>query len=203
MKDNIQIVLYFSKESFYNPVKVGAAVNNKFKEVGEPIILPNNIAPQEVSLPILIFNQNLNFQITSNFETISIILAEEYISKYKEILEEVYDLYKNDNEFFRIGYVCTNILEPDKIDEVKNKHFKQEEVISSRDFQLSWLNNIKIADRNINCWQRYVSDTEQENINGLISIFDFNTNPKENVELTKEYIIQFIDECNEYRNQNK
>lgn len=201
MKDSFQIVLYFAEDNFYNITMVASELKNKYQEIGDPILLPiNNNAPVEGNYRNLIFMQNEDFQITANFQNIAISLSGEYMEKCKDILSDTIDIFL-DNNFIRIGFVISKVFPEEKIMEIKHQYLKEENVINSKQFELSWFDNIELAGKTINCWKRYISVNTKEKDKLLLCMFDFNTDANDKSILTKEYIINFIKECKEYHNK--
>ena len=195
MKNNTQVVLFFEQNSIYNPTKVASKIVDAFEEIGSSIILPiNNSAPEEVNIPYLVFNQNQNFQIIANFKNVSVILAEEFEKKLLDIVVKIYDIFSQENAFVRIGYIPTEIKPIDNIEKIKKDIFKDEEIQKCEEFNLSWFKTIKILDKDINCWKRYVKDSKQ--FDGLLVSHDFNTRNEEQTTISKEFIKDFIDNCN-------
>lgn len=192
MNNSLQIVLFFNKNEFYKPSKVAALISEKIEEIGSPIILPVDAAPAEANFPIIVFSQNNKINLTTNFNNVSITLVEDMIDKWKKILENLYEIF-NDNEFVRIGTVFTTILPQEKISDIKIETNCNDNIIGSRDFKISWLSELVIGNIKVNMWKNYISDKSQTN--NIICVYDFNTKPQDVNDINKEFAINFIEQC--------
>ncbi|MBR2138610.1 MAG: hypothetical protein IJ966_04835 [Bacilli bacterium] len=194
MNNRVQIVLFFNKNEFYKPSKIAALISEKIEEIGSPIILPVDGAPAEANFPIIVFSQNNKINLTSNFNNVSITLVDDMADKWKKIIENLYEIF-DDNEFVRIGTVFTTILPEDKISDIKSETNCSESIIDSKDFKISWLTEIDINDTKVNMWKNYFSDKSQSN--SIICVYDFNTKPQEIIDVSKDFAIKFIEQCKE------
>lgn len=192
MKNNVQIVLFFNKNEFYKPSKIAALISDKVEEIGTPIILPVDAAPAEANFPIIVFSQNTKINISSNFNNISVTLVDDMISKWKEIVDILYEVF-DDNEFVRIGTVFTTLLPEEKMSDIKTETNCNDNIIDSKDFKISWLTEIEINEIKVNMWKNYFTDKSKTD--NIICVYDFNTKPQENNNVNKEFAINFIEQC--------
>lgn len=193
-----QITLFLEKDTIYKISKVSEELLEKINELGEPILMPDNIsAPREANIPLIIFNKNPNVKVMMSFQTIIISIVE---NNEIDLLEKLADfmstLNNNDIHSNRLGYVKNSILNNEKIIEFKENTFKRKENIECKDFEFSCLNEITINDINVNCWERYYTNSEINN--NLNIIFDVNTKAMEKYNIDIEFINKFIKESDLY-----
>lgn len=193
-----QITLFLEKDTIYKISKVSEELLEKINELGEPILMPDNIsAPREANIPLIIFNKNPNVKVMMSFQTIIISIVE---NNEIDLLEKLADfmstLNNNDIHSNRLGYVKNSILNNEKIIEFKENAFKRKENIECKDFEFSCLNEITINDINVNCWERYYTNSEINN--NLNIIFDVNTKAMEKYNIDIEFINKFIKESDLY-----
>ncbi len=196
--NSYQITLFLEKDTIYKISKVSAELLEKINELGEPILMPDNIsAPREANIPLIIFNKNPNVQVMMSFQTIIISIVE---NNEIDLLEKLADfmstLNNNDIHSNRLGYVKNSVLNNEKIIEFKENTFKRKENIGCKDFEFSCLNEITINDINVNCWERYYTNSEINN--NLNIIFDVNTKAMEKYNIDIEFINKFIKESDLY-----
>jgi hypothetical protein len=202
MKDNNQIVLFFEDGTIYNPAKIASEISEKYKEIGQPIILPiDGNAPKEANVPILIFNQNTNFQIISNFNNVAITLFESDIKKQSAIIETIVKIFNTYAKFIRVGYVVTRILDKENVKIIKEKYFKDDESINSLSFNFAWFNKIQIKSNDVNCWKRYITDYKA--FDGVVSVIDINTSEDKETNISLDYLKDFLTESGRYIENNK
>lgn len=203
MSNNIQFALFFEEGTIYNPTKLSAKIINKFSEIEDPIILPiNTEAPKEANIPFMIFNQNPNFQIISNFNNLVITVKGDYIGKIEEIINEIFEIFKKEDiSFIRIGYIPSIFIDKEEISKFKNEYMNSDIFADTVEFQFSWLKKLKLDQIEINCWERNITDSA--NFEGLLKCFDFNTSPSKKIDIDKKFIGNFIEFCNEYIDQRK
>lgn len=203
MTNTIQFALFFKEGIVYNPTKISSKIIDKLPNVGNPIILPiDTNAPKEANIPIIVFNQNVNFQATLNFNNIIISLKDKYINDLINIINSFFDIFNSDNiSFVRMGYVPTIILDKNKLTVFKNEYLESDVFSDVDDFQFSWLKKLSLRDINVNCWERNFTDSN--NNDGLIKMFDFNTNATEVLDINKKIIKEFIEFCNKYVDSRK
>ncbi len=203
MSNNIQFALFFEEGTIYNPTKLSAKIINKFLEIGDPIILPiNTEAPKEANIPFMIFNQNSNFQIISNFNNLVITVKGDYIGKIEEIINEIFEIFKKEDiSFIRIGYIPSIFIDKEEISKFKNEYMNSDIFTDTVEFQFSWLKKLKLDQIEINCWERNITDSV--NFEGLLKCFDFNTSSSKKIDIDKKFIGKFIEFCNEYIDQRK
>lgn len=203
MSNNIQFVLFFEDGVIYNPTKLSTKIINKFLEIGDPIILPiNTETPKEANIPFMIFNQNPNFQIISNFNNLVVTVKGDYIGKIEEIINEIFEIFKKEDiSFIRIGYVPSIFINKEEINKFKNEYMNSDIFADTIEFQFSWLKKLKLDQIEINCWERNITDSV--NFEGLLKCFDFNTSPNKKIDIDKKFIAKFIEFCNEYIDQRK
>ncbi|MDD2410020.1 MAG: hypothetical protein PHD03_04825 [Bacilli bacterium] len=202
MKDNNQIVLFFENGTLYNPAKVASEISEKYKKIGQPIILPiDGNAPKEANIPILIFDQNINFWVISNFNNIAITLFEGDISNQSKIIENIFKIFSSYAKIIRVGYIVTRVLDKKNINTIKDKYFKDVETINSLSFNLAWYNKIQIEKEEVNCWKRYFTDTKA--FEGVVSLIDINTPEEKQIDINLQYLTKFMKESEEYIKNNK
>ena len=109
MKNEKQIVLFLKKNSNFNQTQIAAKINEKFIELGNPIILPIN--NKDLSQPLIIFNQGI-INLTMNYNEVSFVLLEENYDKCFETMIEIIELLQYFSmDFVRLGYISTFIGE--------------------------------------------------------------------------------------------
>lgn len=196
--NNIQISLFFKKDTIYKPVDFSSEISKKYSELQNPIILPENKGfPEEANAPIVLFINNKDFQVVSNYYTMTITLNSIEINKTIEIMEELLKIVsKFGIEVYRIGFVSRLSLENEKIIEFKTNKFTDKEIINSNDFELGWLTDITIGGLVVNCWERYFSNKETND--KLNVIFDINTKNDEINVITSDFVVKFIVDSNNY-----
>ncbi len=195
MENNIQIVMFFSKNVSYNPTKIAAKINELIPLLGQPLILPP--AKEDNGQPLIIFNQNNTFQLTTNLGSVSFIFLSEHLKEYKKIVLQVLDIFdKEDIGFSRIGYVASNALSKKDIAKFKKRIFKDEELLEAEDFQLAWYKSIILDGTKVNCWERYFTDHDQSD--KLVSIFDINTPLNEEYNVSEDFVDRYISNCNKF-----
>ena len=198
MKVNSQISLYLADGNKYNELDITRSLIELYPELDKPIIFTENSNfPIEANAPIFIFDKNAKLNIIGNYYYITIQCNEEYTSKISEITKNITEyLKKNGVKIYRVGYVNMFNEGKDKIQKIKSKYFKEENVIKSDDFELSWLNYININNANCNCWQRYfINKISEDELNNLI---DVNTKEDEKVEIDCDFITSFIESVDKY-----
>lgn len=194
MNDNIQVVLFIKGGTLYNPKKIANKIQDKIPELGTPLHLPLN--KEEYSAPLLIYKENRQINFSASLNTISVLYEEENERKNKGIILEIMDIFESEDiTFDRIGYISTKGHTLKEVKNIKNKLFKDPEVLESSDFQIGWYNPISLNGTKANCWQRYFPDVEVEK---LISVFDINTPKDDNYNITRDFVETFINDANRY-----
>lgn len=203
MTNTIQFALFFKAGTVFNPTKVSSKIIDKLSNIGNPIILPiNTNAPKEANFPIIIFNQNINFQVAINFNNIIITLKEDCINDFITVANAFFDIFTSDDiSFVRLGYLPTFILDKNDLLSFKNEYLKNDVYANIEDFQFSWLKKLNFQKVEINCWERSITDSI--NTDGLIKMFDFNTKTDEDLQVNKKFIKEFIEFCNKYIDSRK
>ena len=127
MKNEKQIVLFLKKNSNFNQTQIAAKINEKFIELGNPIILPIN--NKDLSQPLIIFNQGI-INLTMNYNEVSFVLLEENYDKCFETMIEIIELLQYFSmDFVRLGYISTFIGDTLQKDNFKNIMFKKDSII--------------------------------------------------------------------------
>lgn len=203
MRDNIQLALFFPEGTIYNPTKISAKLIEEFSEIGDPIILPiNTDAPKEASIPFIIFNQNPNFQIISNFNNITITVKDIYNALIIEIIKKIIVIFKKEEIVFnRIGYLPSLFISKEAIADFRNEFMVSKILEDTVEFQFAWLKKLKLGEIELNCWERNITDSV--NFEGLLKCFDFNTILSEKLVIDEKFVNRFIEFCNKYIEERK
>lgn len=193
MKNQKQIVLFLKKNTHFNQTRLAAKLNEKFIQLGNPLILPPN--EKDLNQPLIIFNQGM-ITLTINYNEISFIFSEERKQEENQLLVEIIELFENlDLDFIRMGYISTYINGKKEKERFKEKIFKEEKLIND-DFQLAWYTKELIDSVSVNVWERYFTDFH--NNLELVSIFDINTPVEEEYNISSEFIETFLKKCDKF-----
>lgn len=200
MKNSFQVSLYLKEGSKYKEDELANRLKKAVPTLNDPMIMSENANfPAEANAPILAFIKNGNLQFIGNYYFITINISGDDIKNYRETFKSIISSLEG-LEFYRIGYVVSRSFEKKYIEEVKNKVFNQAELKNSNDFELSWLQEIEINAKKVNCWKRYFTD---RNTNEMLNvIIDINTHEKEENEVTQSFIEKFIEESDKYIENN-
>ena len=200
MRNSITVVLYFEKETIFNPNIISTKLNEEIENIGNSINLPINTGVSEdANIPIIIFNQNKNINITANFQQISITLFDNMINKVDDIVKKVFNIFSDDYKFVRIGFIINKILESEYIEKIKNEIKCNNEDIFTYDFKLAWLTELTMNNIKINFWKNYFSD--KENTDKILMVLDFNTKAEEKIVVDIDFIFKFLNKCKDNINQ--
>lgn len=190
MNKDVQIVLFFKNNTNYNATKLAATINEKIETLQEAMVLPQNATKKEE--PIILFNQNKEYQLTLNYETMTFMYYQENAKKGKEILLQLLEIVEEEElEFIRIGYITSFELEHKKVKKAKELFFALEEVKEAEDFQLAWYSPVILKASKVNLWQKYLTDSMQTD--KLIAIFDINTPVEEEYNITIDFVKDYLD----------
>jgi len=196
MKNERQIVLFLKKNTNFNQTQIAAKLNEKFSELGNPIILPSN--EKEPNQPLIIFNQGI-LNLTINYNDVSFVFFEENKENVEKLIYEIINILEDYSlDFVRFGYVSTYLGTKKEREIFKEKVFKIDNVIND-DFQLSWYTKELIDSVSVNVWERHFTDFAN-NVE-LVSIFDINTPMEEEYNISSDFIENFIKKCDKYINK--
>lgn len=196
MKNERQIVLFLKKNTSFNQTQIAAKINEKFSELGNPVILPPN--DKDPNQPLIIFNQGL-LNLTLNYNDVSFVFFEENKDKVEELMYEIITMLEDYSlDFVRFGYVSTYLGTKKEKEIFKEKVFKIDNMIND-DFQLSWYTKELIDSVSVNVWERHFTDFAN-NVE-LVSIFDINTPMEEEFNITSDFIENFIKKCDKHINK--
>lgn len=200
MKNSYQISLYLKEGTKYKEDELANKLKKAVPSLKDPMIMSENANfPIEANAPIIVFVQNNDIQFIGNYYYMTINISGEELKNYRENFKKIINALE-EISFYRIGYVVSSSFEKKYIEEFKEQIFYQTEVKSSNDFELSWLQDIEINSKKVNCWKRYFTD---RNTNEMLNVIvDINTHEKEENEVTLEFIENFIDEADKYISEN-
>ena len=200
MRNSITVVLYFEEGTIFNPNIISTKLNEEIENIGNSINLPINTGVSEdANIPIIIFNQNKNINITANFQQISITLFDNMINKVDDIVKKVFNIFSDNYKFVRIGFVINKILDSEYIEKIKNEIKCNNEDIFTYDFKLAWLTELTMNNIKINFWKNYFSD--KENTDKILMVLDFNTKAEEKIVVDIDFIFKFLNKCKDNINQ--
>lgn len=199
MKFFQQIFFELENNTFYKPSNITKQFIEKYPELGNEIILPINMEEEDKSRPFFIFNQNEDFEIQGNFNNVIVTIKSRYDNKLKDILKFVYNVFKEENvNFVGIAYTFEQELDNKKISQFKSNHFINFDTIKSDDLHFSMLREIDILNKKTRCLEGYSTIN-----NNFIIHFEFNMSTIDFKVLDFNYIIQFLNETNDYMENKK
>jgi hypothetical protein len=194
MNDSKEICLYFDDNVNYNPMTIAQELCNRYKELGNPILLP---VSKDGRAPVIIFQENTEFFLRCNMETLNFVVNHNYFDKLEGIIFDIVDTFEEENvKFVRIGYVNNLFFNKEKIDVVRDIYLKEDKTSDMEEFQLFLYKELSTKYGNINAWERVI--TEGNRKHELLIQYDFNSRQDEKQEFDMKYIKEFIKVSNEY-----
>lgn len=188
MKDTREIVLFFDENIEFTPINIAQDIISRYPELGSPIILP---VSNNKKAPLIIFNENPDIQIQSNFNNFTIVFNHKYFDKTASIIFDIVDTFENIGiKFIRMGMVASVFLSPKYVDKCKNRYLNMDNVGNVDEINLSWYFRLSVKDKEINAWERLITDSKH--FNDLLCQYDFNTPIGERIDLDMKYIKEFI-----------
>lgn len=194
MKDTKEIVLFFKEDTNFSLVDASHEILSRYPELGEPILFPDD---GKTRAPLILFSKNPEIQMQIGRVSVGLVINHNYFKKLETLIFDMVDTFEGlDCYFYRIGYISSIFLSPDYVDKAKSKFFKIEELDGVSDFNLSWYRKIKLKSSDINCWERFITDSK--NFNDLLIQYDFNTNVNETIKFEMKYIKDFVRTANDF-----
>lgn len=194
MKDTKEIVLFFKEDTSFSLVDAAHEILSRYPELGEPILFPDD---GKTRAPLILFSRNPEFQIQISRVSVGLVVSHNYFNKLESLIFDMVDAFEGlDAPFYRIGYISSIFLSPEYVKKAKNKFFKIEELEGVSDFNLSWYRKLKNKFSDVNCWERFITDSKS--FNDLLIQYDFNTNVNETIKFEMKYIKEFVRTANEF-----
>lgn len=194
--NNYEIGIFFSRKYIFDPLNIANKISEKIDELGKVTILPVN---ESKNGPVIIYEENEHVKLFVTLNNIILHIDEPFIVRTKEFLKAILDVFKKcDISFTRIGLVNTKILGEKEHALFANNAFDKAEIIESREFQLSYFQNIMYEDIKLNCWKRYLTNNDK-----FIVTFDINTLPDDNNEINLSFAMNFIEFATDYMDNNQ
>jgi len=194
-----QIFLEFEESTMYKASEITSKLLEKYPDLGNEIILPINMQEDNKNIPIFVFSQNPNFQIQGNFYNVVISVNHQFIDNFNEIIEFVVETFKNNKNNF-VGIACTfqEPIEKEKIHSFKKKHFINFDTIENDEVHFSMIREININEKKTRCLEGYSTLN-----NEFILHFEFNMKRVDFKILNINYILNFINQCINYKENKK
>lgn len=194
MKDTKEIVLFFKENTNFNLVDVSKEILERFPSLDEPIILPDN---GKTRSPLILFNTNPEFQIQISRVSVNFVINHVYFRKIESIIFDMVDLFEEMGcSFYRMGYICSIFLSPPYVEKMKKRFLCTDELEDIQEYNLSWYKTLTNKFGRINCWERFITDSN--NFKDLLIQYDFNTPINEEISFEMKYIKAFIKTTNDF-----
>lgn len=195
MKDTKEIVLFFEEGKSFEVLDVAKELINRFKVIGNPLILPEN---KNNKVPLIVFNESNDMQIQVSKSAVTILISQKYFGKLASIIfdiVDIFDAYKI--RFIRIGCISSIFLNPDKIEVAIDRFLKRESFDDKlENFNISWYHKLSSKYGDINIWERIIKDSN--NFSDLLMQYDFNSIVGDKINLDMKYIKEFIKVSSEF-----
>ena len=189
MDDIREIILYIERNNKYKPVDAASELLNRWNELKDPIVLPEQNNPKG---PSFAFTGNNSFQLEGSKSTVSFIVKEEYFDKIPSIIFDIIDTFDELGvSFKRIGYI-TNTYYPNSCIEKAKQIYLNPKAIEDEieEINLSWYRKLDLKEGHINAWERIITDTAA--YDNLLVQFDFNTPIHTKFEFDMRSIKEFL-----------
>ena len=193
MNDSKEICLYFDKNTSYNQVDVAKEIQDRYKELGEAIILPN---PNQNN-PVLIYQNNPEFYLRCNYEILNFVVNHTYFNKLDTIIFDLVDIFEEFGvKVVRIGYVSNIYMNKKDIEKYKKTYLKEDKVKDMKEYQLYLYKELETKYGNLNAWERVISEGNKKH--DLLLQYDFNSMQEDKLDVDMKYIKEFLKVSNEY-----
>ncbi len=193
MKDEKQLVLFFSKNTKIEGAILAAKLTSKFSVLGPPAVIPFSI--NKPNQPLIVFNKGPISLNISNLDVSFIYDSEGHEKTFETVIEIIEYLEDLDYFFERMGYVSSFLHSKKERKAFKENIFKDPDMFDS-EFQVSWYKKELIDSVSVNVWEKDMTDM----MNGIdfLSVFDINTPIDEVYNITAEFLDNFIKKCDKY-----
>lgn len=189
----VHIIIFIKPDTNIDFSKLINDLYNNYKEIGKGILIEKTA--NNINQPNFIFNHNKDLQIDGNNHHITLNIFESYETIKQDIVEMLWDAFDlNDIEFTQVGYI-KEIINNEKnfdIEGLKQKFFKDKELLDTNEFQLAYHTEINFKHDNLNCWKRFIKLQKDFIIN-----YDINT-LGEDKNINYKYIKEFLMFCDEF-----
>lgn len=199
MDDFTQIFLEMEDNTIYKASEITSILLKKYPDLGNEIILPINMQDENKNIPIFVFSQNPNLQIQGNFYNLVLTISSEYNDKLEKIIKSIFEIFTDKNINF-VGIACTfqEHIDNGKIDSFKLNHFTNFETIDNDKIHFSMLREININSKMTRCLEGYST------LDGdFVLHFEFNMKRKDFELLDIDYIMAFLHQSVEYKENKK
>ncbi len=194
MKDNKEIVLFFDINTNFDSLSAAKELSSRYPELGNPVILPPT---DDIKTPVIVFKENPDFKLIVSYSKVNFIINHTYFGKLASIAFDMIDAFDDfKSRFTRIGYISNIFLSSDKIEKVKDKYLKLDELDGILDFNFSWYRELNTKVGNVNCWERFI--TEHEEYNDLLCQYDINTPVGVKFDMNMKFLKSFFMEADNY-----
>lgn len=196
MDNSVQIGLFFDQNYLFDPIIIASKLKTKIPELENGTTLPID---EKSNNPVIIFEKSKVIRLVMSFNHMMVTLLNDDDKFSEKTINSIMDILKKENiKVSRVGYIINKVLGDKEAQLFRNNAFDHSELINSDEFQLSYYKLDKMNDMNINCWKRYF--TEYEN---FIISFDINTIKEEQHNVNYKFILNFIEDCHEYIENNQ
>ncbi len=194
----IQVTLEFQENTFYNPSYITNKLKEQLPELGNELILPiDSSSESSDNIPFFVFQQNPKFNIWGNFFAVVITLYDEYQAKINEIMKKVFDSFNENAKFYACAFTFQEELSNEKISSFKKQYFNTTKICNDK-FHLSFMNNIKIDNKDIKYLEGYSTINSS-----FISHFEFNLHRKSYKEISYEIIEDLFAKIKNYKDKHQ
>lgn len=193
MNDSKEICLYFDKNTNYNPVDIAKEICDRYKELGNPLILPS----QGGNAPIIVFQENPEIFLRCNYFTLNFVVNHTYFNKLESIIFDLVDIFEEYKvKFVRIGYVNNLYYDKDKIEKARLLYLNDKISSDMEEYQVYLYKQLETKYGMINAWERVISEGNKKH--ELLMQYDFNSKQEDSIDFNMKYIKEFIKVSNEY-----
>lgn len=194
MNDSKEICLYFDKDTNYNPIDIAKEIQDRYPEIGNPLLLPNS---NNKDVPIIMYQENPEFFLRCNLNILNFVVDHTYFKKLETIIFDLVDIFEEQGvKFVRIGYVSNIFLDKKNVEKYRKEYLKEKRTDDMEEYQLFFFKELETKNGNINSWERVIS--EGNNKHDLLLQYDFNSKQEDIIEFDMKYIKEFIKVANEY-----
>lgn len=194
-----QVFLELEDNTVYKASEITSELLKEYPNLGNEVILPINMQEKNKGIPIFVFSQNPDFQIQSNFYNLILTVSDKFNDKLDEITKSIFRIF-TDKKINFVGIACTfqEPIDNEKMQPFKAKHFVNFDTINDDKIHFSMLREININGRMTRCLEGYSTLDDD-----FVLHFEFNMKRKDFEPLDINYIMAFLHQSAEYKENKK